>query len=240
MPRTLFVSDLHLADDRPATTERFECFLTERVPGCDALYILGDLFEYWPGDDGLTLEFPAHVAAMLRNAARSVPAYFMHGNRDFMIAAHFAADTGIRLLPDPTRIDLYGDRVLLLHGDTLCTGDAAYQAFRAEVRSPAWQAAAMTRPLDDRIAFARSLRMQSEGAKEGKSGEIMDVDPQAVEAAFAGAMCRLMIHGHTHRPARHEHVIGATTCVRWVLPDWYGAGGYLEATPGAIRAVALP
>ncbi len=239
MARTLFISDLHLAEERPATTERFARFLADVVPGADCLYILGDLFEYWVGDDGLALDFPARIAAMLRPAARAAPVYFMHGNRDFMVASRFCTETGIRLIPDPTVIDLYGERTLLMHGDTLCTGDHAYLAFRAQVRNPAWQAAALARPLEERIAIARGMRSESEGAKVGKVGAIMDVAPEAVEEAFAAAGCRLLIHGHTHRPARHDHHAGGRACVRWVLPDWYDAGGYLEAGASGIRAVAL-
>jgi UDP-2,3-diacylglucosamine hydrolase len=238
MPRTLFISDLHLAEDRPATTERFARFLAQTVPGADAFYILGDLFEYWVGDDGLALDFPARIASLLRPAARAVPAFFMHGNRDFMVASRFCAETGLRLIPDPTVIDLYGERTLLMHGDTLCTGDHAYLAYRAQVRNPAWQAAALARPIEERIAIARGMREKSEGAKGGKVETIMDVTPEAVESAFASAGCRLLIHGHTHRPARHEHAAGGRPCVRWVLPDWYEAGGYLEASPAGIRAVA--
>jgi len=237
MPRTLFISDLHLAEDRPATTERFARFLAEAVPGADALYILGDLFEYWVGDDGLALAFPARIASLLRPAARAAPTFFMHGNRDFMVASRFCAETGLRLIADPAVIDLYGERTLLMHGDTLCTGDHAYLAFRAQVRNPAWQAAALARPIEERIAIARDMREKSEGAKGGKAGTIMDVEPDAVEAAFASAGCRQLIHGHTHRPARHEHAVGGRPCVRWVLPDWYEAGGYLEASPAGIRAV---
>lgn len=239
MPRTLFISDLHLAEDRPATTRRLAGFLSDVVPGADALYILGDLFEYWAGDDSLSLEFPAHVAALLRPAARAAPTFFMHGNRDFMVASRFCSETGIRLIADPTVIDLYGERALLMHGDTLCTGDRAYLAFRDQVRDPAWQAAALAKPLEQRIAIARGMRSRSEGAKEAKGETIMDVAPEAVEAAFAAADCRLLIHGHTHRPARHEHAAGGRACVRWVLPDWYGAGGYLEATPEGIHAKEL-
>ncbi|MBK6980851.1 MAG: UDP-2,3-diacylglucosamine diphosphatase [Betaproteobacteria bacterium] len=239
MPRTLFVSDLHLAEERPASTERFSRFLSETVPGADALYILGDLFEFWVGDDCLSGGLPARIADLLRPVARNMPVYFMHGNRDFIVSSRFSAETGIRLLPDPTVIDLYGERVLLLHGDTLCTGDRAYLAFREQVRSPAWQAAALARPIEERIALARDMREQSEDAKEGKGAAIMDVTPEAVEAAFASAGCRVMIHGHTHRPARHVHEANGGPCVRWVLPDWYESGGYLEATPSGIRAVAL-
>ena len=158
----------------------------------------------------------------------------MHGNRDFMVASAFCTETGIRLLADPTVIDLYGQRTLLMHGDTLCTGDRAYLAFRAQVRNPAWQAAALTRSLDERVAIAKDLRRQSEGAKGGKGEEIMDVATDAVEAAFAAAGCGQLIHGHTHRPGRHEHTVGGRTCLRWVLPDWYGSGGYLEASPAGI------
>jgi UDP-2,3-diacylglucosamine hydrolase len=237
MARTLFISDLHLAEERPATTQRFERFLAQAVPGADALYILGDLFEYWPGDDGLTLDFPARIAGMLRTAARATPAFFMHGNRDFMVASRFCAETGVRLIPDPTVVDLYGERTLLMHGDTLCTGDHAYLAFRAQVRDPAWQAAALTRSLEERVALARGMRSQSEGAKEGKGEAIMDVAPEAVERALVAAGSRLLIHGHTHRPARHELEAGGRTCVRWVLPDWYEGGGYLEATPSSVRAL---
>ncbi len=237
-PRTLFISDLHLAEERPATTGRFERFLAREVPGADALYILGDLFEYWVGDDGLALDFPARVSGMLRAAARAAPTFFMHGNRDFMVASRFCAETGIRLIPDPTVIDLYGERVLLMHGDTLCTGDRAYLAFRAQVRNPAWQAAALARPIEERIAIARGMRKDSEGAKEGKGEDIMDVAPEAVEQAFASSGCRVLVHGHTHRPARHELEVAGRACVRWVLPDWYEDGGYLEATPSAMRAVA--
>lgn len=233
--RTLFVSDLHLAEDRPATTERFARFLAEAVPGADALYILGDLFEYWVGDDGLSLPFPAQVAGLLRQGARAAPAFFMHGNRDFMVASRFCAETGIRLIDDPTVIDLYGARALLMHGDTLCTGDRAYLEFRAQVRDPAWQAAALARPLEERVAIAKGMRSRSEGAKGGKDEVIMDVAPEAVERVFAESGCALLIHGHTHRPARHEHEAGGRRCVRWVLPDWYGDGGWLEATPEGIR-----
>ena len=191
------------------------------------------------GDDGIELEFPARIAALLAAATRSTPAYFMHGNRDFMVASRFGEATGVRLIPDPTVIDLYGERTLLMHGDTLCTDDRAYLAFRAQVRDPAWQAAALARPLGERIAIARGMRERSEGAKGAKEEAIMDVAPEAVEAAFAASGCRVLIHGHTHRPARHEHEADGRACVRWVLPDWYEAGGYLEATPGGIRPVAL-
>jgi UDP-2,3-diacylglucosamine hydrolase len=235
--RTLFVSDLHLDDSRPAAVAQFERFLGAVVPGADALYILGDLFESWVGDDGVTLPLGGRVAADLRAASAQVPVYFMHGNRDFLVAGEFARATGVKLVEDPTVVDVYGTRTLLMHGDTLCTGDLAYQKFRAQVRDPAWQAAALARPLDERLAIARGMRAESEGAKQDKVLEIMDVAPEAVERAFAESGCEVMIHGHTHRPARHVHLVGGRERVRWVLNDWYARPGYLEASPAGIRAV---
>lgn len=218
---------------------RFERFLARTVPGADALYILGDLFEAWVGDDSLALPFPARIAQALRAASRGTPAWFMHGNRDFLVGERFARETGVALLEDPALIDLYGAPALLMHGDTLCTDDRDYQAFRAQVRDPAWQRATLARTLDERLALAGSLRAQSDAAKGGKPMEVMDVTPASVDAAFERSGVALMIHGHTHRPARHAHRVAGRECVRWVLPDWYSTGGYLEATPAGIRAVPL-
>ncbi|MEO5691630.1 MAG: UDP-2,3-diacylglucosamine diphosphatase [Usitatibacter sp.] len=235
--RTLFASDLHLDASRPAIVEQFERFLEKVVPGADALYILGDLFEYWVGDDGLSLPFPALVAARLKAAAAHTPIHFMHGNRDFMVARGFADASGVRLIDDPTQLDLYGTRTLLMHGDTLCTDDMAYQAFRAQVRNPAWQQVALARPVAERLAIAENLREKSEGAKQGKAMAIMDVAPDAVAKAFAQSGCTLMIHGHTHRPARHVATIDGVERVRWVLADWYERASYLEASPAGLRAI---
>ena len=235
--RTLFISDLHLDPSRPAVVAQFERFLADAVPGADALYILGDLFEYWVGDDGLALPFPRRIAQRLKAASAQVPVHFMHGNRDFLAAERFARETGAALMADPTVIDLYGTRALLMHGDTLCTDDVRYQAFRAQVRDPAWQRTTLALPIEERLVLANRMRTQSEGTKQATDMEIMDVAPQAVERAFSESGCALMIHGHTHRPGRHVHRVGARECVRWVLPDWYERGGYLEATEAGIRAV---
>jgi UDP-2,3-diacylglucosamine hydrolase len=191
------------------------------------------------GDDGLALPLPARIAPRLRSTAARTTTFFMHGNRDFMIARGFAEATGILLLEDATVVDLYGRRTVLLHGDTLCTDDTAYQDFRKQVRDPRWQAAAMARPLAERVEMARRMREQSEDAKQGKPLAIMDVNADAVCAAFTAAGVDQMIHGHTHRPARHVHNVGGRQCVRWVLPDWYETGGYLEATPEEVRQVAF-
>lgn len=236
--RTLFISDLHLDASRPAIVAQFERFLAQVAPGADALYILGDLFEYWVGDDGLALPFFGRAARALRAAGAELPTHFMHGNRDFLVAEGFARETGIELLRDPTVIDLYGTATVLMHGDTLCTDDLPYQAFRAQVRDPAWQKAALARPLQERLATATAMRAGSEGAKQGKDMGIMDVAPDAVESAFADSGCDVMIHGHTHRPGRHVHRVGGRDRIRWVLPDWYERGGYLEASPEGMRAIA--
>jgi len=235
--RTLFISDLHLDESRPGIVAQFERFLEKVAPGADALYILGDLFEYWVGDDSLALAFPARVAKHLKAASARVPISFMHGNRDFMAARGFAEAAGLSLLGGPTQIDLYGTPTLLLHGDTLCTEDHAYQVFRAQVRNPAWQKAALARPVAERLAIAQDLRLKSEGAKQGKAMDIMDVSPEAVDKAFRDSGCTLMIHGHTHRPARHVHRLDNRDYVRWVLADWYERASYLEARPDGIRSV---
>ena len=238
--RTLFISDLHLDAKRPEATERFEKFLDEVVPGADALYILGDLFEYWAGDDGLALDFPHRVAGDLKRAATRLAVRFMHGNRDFLVDGGFSRATGVEIIPDPAKIELYGRAALLMHGDTLCTGDHEYQAFRAQVRDPAWQQAILARPLPERIRMAEGLRAESETSKAGKPMGIMDVSPAAVEKAFADSGVDLLIHGHTHRPAHHRHEVGGRLRERWVLPEWYGPGGYLEASPEGIRAIGAP
>jgi len=237
MGHTLFISDLHLDDSRPGIVAQFERFLETVAPSAEALFILGDLFEYWVGDDSLSLPFPSRIAASLKAAAARVPIRFMHGNRDFVVADRFASETGVALIDDPTKIDLYGTSTLLLHGDTLCTDDAPYQAFRRQVRHPAWQRAALARPVAERIAIAQDLRVKSEGAKQGKALAIMDVASATVEQVFAESGCAQMIHGHTHRPARHVHHVRGTDRIRWVLADWYERGSYLEASPAGLRVV---
>jgi UDP-2,3-diacylglucosamine hydrolase len=190
------------------------------------------------GDDALELPFPARIASALRRASRATPVFFMHGNRDFLAGERFARAAGLALLPDPAPVELYGTPALLMHGDTLCTDDREYQAFRAQVRDPAWQRSTLARPLAERLALAASLREQSDLAKAGKTMAIMDVATGAVEEAFRACGRDLLVHGHTHRPARHVHLVDGRERVRWVLPDWYGTGGYLEATPKGLRAVA--
>jgi len=225
--RTYFVADLHLTDERPAATGRFFRFLQDEVTGADALYILGDLFEAWIGDDHgeQVAGDTANRLAALGEAGTRV--YFMHGNRDFMLAERYAARSGMTLIADPARIDLYGVPTLLMHGDTLCTDDTAYQDFRRRVRHPLTRALLRRLPRALRQRMARQARAGSEAAKAHKAAEIMDVNAdEVVRVLREYQVCRL-IHGHTHRPAQHKLTVDDRACERWVVPDWYTRWGYV-------------
>ena len=236
----LFISDLHLCASRPQINRIFFRFLEREARGAEALYILGDLFEYWAGDDDLDDPFNAVVVRALASLARSgVPVYLMHGNRDFVIGEAFVRASGVTLLPDPSLLNLCGQPVLLLHGDTLCTLDEEYQAFRREARSASWIGNLLAKPLAERKATIESLRRRSECEKHAKPPEIMDVAPAEVETMLRRAGYPRMIHGHTHRPARHVHTIDSRSCERWVLGDWYQGGSYLACDESGCRAVQL-
>lgn len=237
---TLFVSDLHLDPARPAITALFLDFLARQAGRADACYILGDLFEAWIGDDD-DAELGRTVAGALRALADSgVPVHFLHGNRDFLIGERFAAAAGVRLLPESEAIDLYGEPVLLLHGDTLCTDDTDYQAFRAQVRDPAWQARLLELPLAQRRALAGQLRETSQQATQLKETAITDVNLEAVDGALRARGIRRMIHGHTHRPAIHEWMLDGQPARRAVLGDWYDRGSVLRCDVTGWRLEPLP
>ena len=237
---TLFVSDLHLDPARPAITALFLDFLARQAGRADACYILGDLFEAWIGDDD-DAELGWTVAGALRALADSgVPVHFLHGNRDFLIGERFAAAAGVRLLPESEAIDLYGEPVLLLHGDTLCTDDTAYQAFRAQVRDPTWQARLLELPLAQRRALAGQLRETSQQATQLKETAITDVNLEAVDGALRARGIRRMIHGHTHRPAIHEWMLDGQPARRAVLGDWYDRGSVLRCDVTGWRLEPLP
>ncbi len=237
---TLFVSDLHLDPARPAITALFLDFLARQAGRADACYILGDLFEAWVGDDD-DAELGRAVAGALRALADSgVPIHFLHGNRDFLIGERFAAAAGVRLLPESEAINLYGEPVLLLHGDTLCTDDADYQAFRAQVRDPAWQARLLELPLAQRRALAGQLRETSQQATQLKETAITDVNLEAVDGALRARGIRRMIHGHTHRPAIHEWMLDGQPARRAVLGDWYDRGSVLRCDVTGWRLEPLP
>ncbi|MBX9848001.1 MAG: UDP-2,3-diacylglucosamine diphosphatase [Rhodocyclaceae bacterium] len=224
----LFVSDLHLCPSRPVLTGLFCDFLREVVPGNDALYLLGDIFEYWAGDDDLTAPFNAQICSALK--ACDLPKFVLPGNRDFLFGADFCAATGARLLPDEVVHDIAGTPTLLLHGDTLCTDDTAYQTFRQQVRGQAWRETFLAQPLAARKQQIEDLRRRSEEQKQMKSMSIMDVHPQAVADAFHRHGVSAMIHGHTHRLNTHQHQVDGHSCTRYVLGDWHDTpegGNYL-------------
>jgi UDP-2,3-diacylglucosamine hydrolase len=236
----LFISDLHLTFERERINQTFFRFLGSAARSAGALYILGDLFDYWLGDDDLDDPFHRSVADRLRGLADSGCAvFFMHGNRDLLISNEFARAAGIRLLPDPALVDLFGIPTLLMHGDTLCTADRDYQLFRAHVHSASWQRETLAKPLAERRAMALKLRQRSETSKLAKPEQIMDVSPAAVEQAFIQYGCSHLIHGHTHRPARHEHLVAGKPCERWVLSDWYQHGEYLRTAATGWERVTL-
>ena len=241
MSYSLFISDLHLATDRPRIVEQFLAFLVGPARGADALYVLGDLFEYWAGDDDLEDPLNERVArAFAALSGTGTALAFMHGNRDLLVGREFARRSGARLLEDPTLVDLHGTPTLLMHGDTLCTDDLEYQKFRAYARDKTHQARFLAQPLAARRAEMEDLRARSESAKQDKTSDIMDVNTNAVEDALRrAAYPPRLIHGHTHRPARHVHVVDGHTCERWVLGDWYANGSYLRCDANGCSSVAL-
>jgi UDP-2,3-diacylglucosamine hydrolase len=235
-----FISDLHLSDSRPDINQVFFEFLRGPARQAESLYILGDLFEYWAGDDDLGDPFNESVAVALADFSRAGPVLrFMHGNRDFLLGGEFAKACGGRLIEDPYTLDLFGTPTLLMHGDTLCTDDIDYQRFRTQVRAPAWQKGFLALPLEQRKRQIEAVRQTSESEKTRKAPEIMDVNPGAVEAALREHAYPRLIHGHTHRPARHVHRVDGRTCERWVLADWYLTGSYLRCDGRGCASVQL-
>jgi UDP-2,3-diacylglucosamine hydrolase len=226
---TLFISDLHLSAERPAITALFLEFLRGRARSAEALYILGDLFEYWIGDDVAGQpEYRPLIAGLRELTAAGVPVYVMHGNRDFLLGAGFEQATGCTLIPDPSEISLYGEKTLLMHGDSLCTDDVAYLKFRAMVRNPEWVKMFLGKTIAERITIVRDYREISKAATATKKPEIMDVNPGAVESALRQHGVRHLIHGHTHRPAQHQLSIEGQRLRRTVLGDWYDQGSMLR------------
>lgn len=234
MAETLFVSDLHLDESRPQITSLFERFLAGEARNAAALYILGDLFETWIGDDD-DAALPARVAKALRALADTgVPIFFVAGNRDFLLGAEYAARAGLTLLADATVHVIASQPTLLMHGDTLCTDDTAYQAFRAQVRDDHWRRAFLAQPLDARRAFAARARAGSRQHTRATPEVLMDVNATAVAAALRAAGVRRLIHGHTHRPAIHRLALDGRPAERIVLGDWYTQGSRLRVGPDSL------
>lgn len=237
---SLFISDLHLDDARPQATAAFLRFVSGPAAGCEALYILGDLFEYWLGDDAPTPAGVAVAGALAELSAAGTPVYFLHGNRDFLLGPRFARQAGLQLLPEEQVVDLYGRPTLLLHGDTLCTGDVAYQQVRSMLRNPDWQREFLAKTPDERVRMALEARELSADHKQGVGMDIMDVSKEAVRTAFERHGVRHMIHGHTHRPNVHRHTTGHGEAERIVLGDWYDQGSVLEVDAQGSRMLPIP
>ncbi|MFG6177181.1 UDP-2,3-diacylglucosamine diphosphatase [Halomonas sp. THAF12] len=233
---TLLISDLHLHPGAPAITEGFLTWLEEHAARAEALYILGDFFEAWIGDDLLdlgaadptgTATLAARIAEALKRRSEAGTAIFlMHGNRDFLLGERFAEAAGATLLADPSVVTLGDERVLLMHGDSLCTRDEAYMAFRTQARDPQWQAQILAMPIPDRLALARQLRDQSGEANSNKAEDIMDVTPEEVVESLREHGVTTMIHGHTHRPAVHDLDVDGAPARRYVLGDWQPDRGW--------------
>lgn len=219
----LFISDCHLDAGRPEVSQVLIRFLGQQAGKASRLYILGDLFEVWLGDDDPASGLESAITA-LTGLASAIPVYFMAGNRDFLLGERFAARVGLTLLEEPEYLQLGENRAVLIHGDTLCTDDHDYQTFRAQVRSPAWQAEFLAKPLPERQRIAARLRGDSTAAMAQKSSQIMDVNQQAVQACFAEHDVDTIVHGHTHRPAVHRYARDRT---RYVLGDWHSRPSYL-------------
>jgi len=223
----LFISDLHLTPERPDTGRLFIEFLQTRASGSAALYILGDLFELWLGDDAILPAYQPFLEALRTLTDNGVSLYIMHGNRDFLLGDGFQSMTGAQLLDDPAVIELDGIPTLLMHGDLLCTDDVSYQQFRTMVHNPEWQKALFKKTMQERLELARQLREESRTATGQKSTEIMDVNQLAVERIMRSHKTLQLIHGHTHRPAEHHLELDGKSATRFVLPEWGKQGGML-------------
>ena len=237
MSRTLFIADLHLCNEEPAITAGFLHFLQGEAQQCDALYILGDLFEAWIGDDDPN-PLHQHIAAALK--ALPVAKFFIHGNRDFLLGQRFARASGMTLLPEEQVLTLYGHRILIMHGDTLCTDDEGYQRFRAKVHQRWLQRLFLALPLRLRMRIAARMRSGSKQANQHKSLTIMDVNPQAVAAAMTRQQVPTLIHGHTHRPEIHHFSLHGHPAQRAVLGAWHEKGSMIEVDAAGVRLIEFP
>lgn len=241
----IFISDLHLAGNQPRTVQRFTQLVEELDSKGRELVILGDLFEYWAGDEEAAEGVGGIVSSALRSLTQGgTPVYLMHGNRDVLLGDGFAQATGAVFLADPCRTELGGVATLLAHGDAYCTLDAAYQAFRRRAHNPRWQRVFLGSPLPLRRALIGQVRRLSEAGKKKMAAQIMDVTPEAIEQALRSAGVHRMIHGHTHRPQQHRFDLDGQRAERWVLPDWdFDAdpkrGGYLQVRGSELAAVNL-
>ncbi len=237
--KTFFISDTHLDPARPETTAMFLEIMSERVSGAKALYLLGDIFEFWIGDDAVSDTASEVARATASLAASGTKIYFMPGNRDFLIGAAYAAKAGWEMLAEPAEVEVNGVKLLLLHGDSLCTDDHAYQAFRQQVRNPAWQQDFLSRSIVERLNMAEQARAQSKDYTADADNAIMDVNNQAVLEEFAKSSAKVMIHGHTHRPNTHSLAIDGEPYKRVVLGDWYQDAWLIEADENGLELICI-
>lgn len=237
---TLFISDLHIDASHPEITEQFIEFLRKEACGAEALYILGDLFESWVGDDAADAGQSAAISAIGQLTAGGVPCFVMHGNRDFLLGKRFCSQSGAQLLPDPLIVTLYGEPVLVMHGDALCTDDRAYQRLRATVRDADWQRQFLALSVAARRALAGAARVGSQAHTASMEHAITDVSAESVASALRAAATATLLHGHTHRPAIHALEVDGRPCTRIVLGDWYGQGSVLRWDASGPELVSLP
>ncbi len=237
---TLFASDLHLDSESPWAIDAFIAFLEGHARHAEALYLLGDIFEVWVGDDDDNAANERTCEALARLTASGVATYAIHGNRDFLLGESFARRTGVKLLPDPVLVELYGVPTLLSHGDVFCTEDPSYQQLRSIVRRPRFQRRFLSLPLDTRRTLASAARAGSKAHTERTIPTIMDVNPDAVLRAFRATGARRLIHGHTHRPAVHPCVVDGVSAERVVLAPWYEAASCVSVDADGVREIPLP
>jgi UDP-2,3-diacylglucosamine hydrolase len=237
---TLFISDLHIDASCRPIIRQFTEFLQTQARGADALYILGDLFDSWVGDDAPDAGQSAAIAAIKSLTASGVPCFVMHGNRDFLLGTRFCADTGARLLPDPVIVTLYGEPVLVMHGDALCTDDRAYQRLRATVRDADWQRQFLALSVAARRTLAGAARTGSQAHMASMQDAITDVNAESVAAALRAAGTSLLLHGHTHRPGIQSLSVDGRECARIVLGDWHNEGSLLRWDSSGPELLSLP
>jgi UDP-2,3-diacylglucosamine hydrolase len=237
---TLFISDLHIDANSPDITQQFLRLADGEARDAEALYILGDLFESWVGDDAADADQLEAMNAIKGLTDRGVPCFVMHGNRDFLLGEQFCAMTGARLLSDPVIVTLYGEPVLVMHGDALCTDDRPYQRLRATVRNPEWQRQFLRLPIKSRRALAGAARVGSQAHTANLEYSITDVNPLSVNLAMRQAGTSTLLHGHTHRPAIHPLTVEGRACTRIVLGDWHAQGSVLRWDKSGPELVSLP
>jgi UDP-2,3-diacylglucosamine hydrolase len=237
---TLFISDLHMDANSPEITQQFLSLLDGEARDAEALYILGDLFESWVGDDAPDAEQSAAIAGLKSLTDSGVPCFVMHGNRDFLLGDRFCALSGARLLADPLIVTLYGEQILVMHGDALCTDDKAYQRLRATVRDPGWQRQFLQLSIAGRRALAGAARAGSQAHTAAMQHAITDVNRTSVATALAAAAVATLLHGHTHRPAIHPLTVDGRACTRIVLGDWHTQGSLLRWDRNGPELVSLP